>query len=226
MFGFLAALPAILGGIGRVAGGAAQGSANQRTQENQQALQRSQLLAQLYGVNQNATQRALESGSDERLRQGGLDLNQRQFQQGQREFALQAPSVRGRQAVKGSLMANLQPFSVSGLPDRVQSRIPQLSGGLSPAAFSPEMRQMGQMLQRDAILGQLKGDPVDTFAPQTPTDFSSGVLTPPQIAELEKSGLLEKILGGTGLIGSLLGSLGESRPRQQTNYPIDPIGGG
>lgn len=216
--------------LGKVFGGAGKGAADQRMSENQQALQRSQLLAQLYGINQNAQSQALQSGANERLAQGNLDLNQRNFQQDQRQFALQAPSVRGRQAVRGSLMQNLQPASISGLPSRIQANIPQLSGGLTPAALSPEVRQMGGMLQRDAILGQLRGDPVDTFAPMQPTNFQSGVLTPPQIAELEKSGLLEKILGGTGLIGSLLGGIGESinrdagRPR--TYNPSDDMGWG
>jgi hypothetical protein len=230
MLGFLGPALRVLTGIGQIAGGAAKHSSDERSNENQQQLQRSQLLNQIYGINQNAQSQALQSGSNERLAQGNLDLNQRNFQQDQRQFALTAPSTRGRQAVRGSLMQNLQPMTLSGLPDRISSRIPTISGGLTPAAFSPEVRQMGGMLQRDAILGQLKGDPVDTFAPMQQTDFQSGVLTPPQIAELEKSGLLEKILGGTGLIGSLLGGLSgqddlfkkRRQPMDENPQPTDP----
>lgn len=222
---FWAAAPLVAGLIGKIAGGAGKGAADQRAGENQQGLQRSQLLAQLYGLQQNATQRSLEAGSNERLSQGNLDLNQRNFQQDQRQFALNAPGVRGRQAVRGSLMQNVQPASITGLPDRIQSNIPQMSGGLTPAALSPEVRQMGGQLQRDAIMNQLKGDPIDAFAPQQQTDFSKGVLTPPQIAELEKSGLLEKILGGTGLIGSLLGSLGGRGGGSRGDLPLDGEGG-
>lgn len=208
--------------IGRVLGGAGKGSADQRLSENQQGLQRSQLLAQLYGLQQNAQQRALESGSDERLRQAQTDLAQRGFQQNQREFALQAPSVRARQSVRGSIMANAQPASFSGLPDRVASHVPTLSGGLTPASFSPETRELGRILQRDATLNQLKGDPIDTFAPMQQTDFQSGVMTPPTVPELEKSGLLEKILGGGGLIGSLIGAATNTTAQRPTTPPYNP----
>jgi hypothetical protein len=223
MAGFLAGLGRVMGaltGLGQVAGNAAQGSASNRQNQNQQALQQSALLANLYNTRQNAQSRALESGSDEALRQGQLGLQQRQF-------GLQAPAARARQMVQGSLLQNMQPTRITGLPPGIQAAMGTQTGGLTPEAFSPQVRQMGAQLQRDALLGQLKGD---QFDPMTPTNFQGGLLVAPQLKDLEKSGMLENILGGTGLIASLLGSLNEeggTYGRNRTNpIPSDESGWG
>lgn len=206
--------------IGKIAGGAAKGSADQRGAENQQALQKNSLLANLYGTNQNATMQSLIAGANEKQNQAQTDLQQRQF-------ALAAPGKRASDAARGSLLQNVRSASFSGLPSRVSSSIPTLSGGLNPdQVFSPEARQAGAQLTRQSVMDLLKGD---SFAPQTATDFKSGVLPLPQLEELKKSGLLEKILGGAGLVGSLIGSIGQMRggtPSSGNGLPIDPFGGG
>lgn len=211
----------LLTGLGSILGGAAKGSADQRTNENNQTQNKNQLLAQLYGVNQNATMDALRSGSAERLAQGNQDLERRQF-------ALNAPRTRASQSVRGSILQNAQPLSLSGLPDRVSSRIPQMSGGLTPAMFNSDTRALGGELTRSALIDQLKGD---EFAPMESTDFSKGVLAMPQLEELKKSGLLEQILGSLGLASSVAAGVGGAvqgsrRPPVSMNYPIDPMGGG
>lgn len=208
----------LLTGLGSILGGASKGSADQRTSENNQAQQRNQLLAQLYGTQQNATMNSLQAGSSEKLAQGTQDLQQR-------NFALNAPGTRGAQAVRGSLLQNVQPASFSGLPSRVAANIPQMSGGLTPAALSPEARAMGGQLTRDATIGQLKGD---TFDPMKQTDFKSGVLPLPQLEELKKSGLLEQIMGTLGLAGTVAAGVGGAMGSRSAanNYPIDPTGGG
>ena len=196
-------LPAILAGaglLGKLFGGAAHESANQRGAENNQASQRNALLAQLYGMRQNATTDALRAGSAEKLAQGNLALDQK-------KLALGAPSVRAGQSVRGSIMQNAQPFSVSGLPPKIAASIPQISGGLSPALFNADTRALGGEMTRKALIDQLKGD---TFDPMTPTDFQSGILSPPKMEDYQKSGLLEKILGGLGLAGSVAGGIGEA----------------
>lgn len=210
----------LLTGLGSILGGAAKGSADQRTVENQQTTNKNQLLAQLYGVNQNATMNALTAGSSERLAQGNQELDRRQF-------ALNAPRTRASQSVRGSILQNAQPLSLSGLPDRVSSRIPQMSGGLTPAMFNADTRALGGELTRSALIDQLKGD---EFTPMEQTDFSKGVLPMPQLEELKKSGLLEQILGSLGMASSIgagaMGTIEGSRRRVPTNYPIDPVGGG
>jgi hypothetical protein len=185
--------------ISRLAGGAAQGAADRRDRDNATITARNALLAQLHGMRQQATSSALANTSREQLEQADTDL-------AQRRFALAAPSARAAQAVRGSALKNAQPVTLSGLPDRVASRIPQISGGLSPALFDASTRQLGDELTRSALLGQLKGD---TFAPMTRTDFMGGVLPAPALEDYQRSGLLEKILGGLALGGSVLGGAGE-----------------
>jgi hypothetical protein len=197
-FPLLAMLAA--GAIGKVAGGAAKGSADQRHTENSEVAERNRLLAQLYGTRQNATSNALANTSREQSDHAGIDLDRRRF-------ALTAPSARASQSVRGSLMQNLQPFSVSGLPPEIQSRIPQMSGGLTPAAFNADTRALGGELTRKALIDQLRGD---EFDPLEKTDFQGGVLDAPTMEAYQRAGLLEKIMGGVGVVGSLAGGVGEA----------------
>lgn len=189
----LMALPSIIGGIGRLFGGAAKGSADQRAVENQQTQNQNSLIAALHNNRQNAMMDAARAGSSERLGHANLDLDRRQF-------ALNAPRTRASQSVRGSILQNAQPFQLSGLPSRISSRIPQMSGGLTPAMFNADTRALGGQLTRDALIDQLKGD---DFEPMRETDFSAAILQNPQLQELEKSGLLERIMGGLGLGASV-----------------------
>src|SRR5690348_15546094 len=120
-------LPIIMG-LGGILSHASKGSADQRASENSQAAQRNNLLAMLYNTRQNATSNALANSSREHLDMADTD-------RARKRFALTAPSVRGSQAVQGSILKNAQPFAVSGLSPRVQAAIPQISGGLTPAMF-------------------------------------------------------------------------------------------
>lgn len=189
-------IPALLGASG-IFGGAAKGSADQRASENNQTAQRNQLLAQLYGMNQNAQTNALQNKSAEQLAHAGVDMDRR-------KFALQAPNVRASQSVRGSIMQNAKPFQVQA-SGRVAQHIPQISGGLTPEMFSADTRALGGELSRKALIDQLKGD---QFDPLTATDFESGVLPTPKLEEFQRAGLLEKILGGVGLASSLAGGIG------------------
>lgn len=207
------------GAIGKIAGGAAKGSADQRNSENSLLNQRNSILSNIYGTHQNASMNAALAGSREQTDHAGLDLDRK-------KFALAAPNVRASQAVRGSLLQHMQPVSFSGLPDRIASRMPTMTGGLTPAALGPEAREMGALLSRNAILDELKGD---EFTPLQRTDFSKSVLPEPKMEAYQKSGLLEKILGGLSLAGSLAGGVGEflpERPRSGHNLPVDLYGGG
>jgi hypothetical protein len=186
--------------IGKIFGGQAQGSANQRVVENNQTGDQNRLLAQMYGINQNANQNAVNAGASERMGQRNQALDEK-------KFALAAPSVRAGQSVRGSIMQNAQPVTLSGLPDRISSRIPTISGGLSPALFNDNTRALGGEMTRKALIDQLKGD---DFAPMETTDFSKGIVPMPEMAEMERAGLLEKILGGAGMAGDIIGGIGEA----------------
>lgn len=187
----------LLAGIGKIATGAAGGSAAQRNSENDNAARQNALLASLYNTKQSATAGALENASREGLAQRGQALDEK-------KFALAAPSVRAGQSVRGSILQNAQPVTLSGLPDRIASRVPQVNGGLSPALFSQNTRDLGGEMTRKALIDQLKGD---DFAPMEKTNFQSGILASPKLEEYQKAGLLEKILGGIGIAGGVAGAV-------------------
>jgi hypothetical protein len=217
--GWIPAAMGIAGLIGKITGHAGKEAADQRTNQNQQLLQQQGLINQLFGTHQNAVMQALMAGSNEKQNQTQTDLEQR-------KFALAAPGARASQAVRGSLIQNVQPASFSGLPDRVSNSIPHLSGGLNPSAISAEARGAGGELTRQAVMNLLKGD---QFAPQTPTDFNAGVLPVPQMGAMQQPGKLESILGALGLGGSLLGGIGDlynTRRRTQATEPSDSAGWG
>lgn len=189
----------LAGAVGKWASGAAKGSADQRASENNNVSERNRLLASLYGTKQNATLNALQGQSAEQIAHAGVDMDRR-------KFALSAPSVRANQSVRGSILQNAQPMTLNGLPERIASRMPQISGGLSPAMFSADTRALGAEMSRKALIDQLKGD---EFTPMQVTDFKSGVLAQPKLEEYQKAGMLEKILGTIGLVGGAAGAVRE-----------------
>lgn len=209
-------IPLLLAG-GSLLTGAARGSADERKSNNDQAAQRNSLLAQLHGQRQAATSNALNNQSSEQIAHAGIDLDRR-------NHALNAPDTRMSQSVRGSILKNAQPISFSGLPERVSSRIPQISGGLTPEMFSDETRQLGDVMTRKALIDQLRGD---DFAPMEKTDFTGGVLPSPQLEGYEKSGFLEKIMAGLGLGGTVAGGIGEiikNNRRAPLDNPFDAAG--
>lgn len=215
-----ALLPAILAGggaaasgLGSVLSGAAAGSADQRGSENTQAAQRNALLAQIYGTQQGAALNAANAGANEKMNQRGQALDEK-------KFALAAPSVRANQSVRGSILQNAQPLKLSGLPDRVASHIPTIEGGLSPAMFSDDTRALGGEMSRQALINQLKGD---TFDPMESTDFSKSLLPTPKLEEFQKSGLLEKILGGLGMGSAISGAIGNGI-KSRGDIPVQMVG--
>lgn len=123
------------------------------------------------------------------LEAGNLDLNQRRF-------ALGAPSERAGQAVRGDIMQNAQDVSLENLPSYVRKGT--VRGGLRPSLMSPETRQFGGDIRRNAILAQLQGD---KFAP---------LPSAPGASQLPGAGAGEKLASGAGLATSLLGAAGKS----------------
>lgn len=208
---FMAALPAITAGaglLGKLFGNASKGAADQRITENQQRLQQQQIQ------NADALQRAQLTQSDQ-MNRAGLDLQRKQFQQTE-------PSTQARQAMVGSMLARLQPLQLSGMSDRVTARMPKMNSIID--SLGPEARSAGTMLAQRGTSGLAAG----------PTKFDEVAplnLPPATVMALQKSGLLEKLLGGAGLAGSIIGGLGElgnfgNKPTSGNNLPIDPYGGG
>lgn len=181
----MAAAP-IAGLIGRIFGAGAKGSADQRMGENQQALLQAQM------GNNHALGTAQLQNSDNQFR-AGLDLERKKFQQAE-------PNTQARQALTGSLMERIQPLALSGLSGRVRQSMPQMNSIID--AIGPQAREAGGLLAQRGLSG-LQGGPTQ-FA-----DAPKLNIPPAQIAALKQSGLLEKILGIGGLVGSTVGALGD-----------------
>ena len=105
---------------------------------------------------------------------------------------LQQPGMLARNAVQGDTLANVQPVSY-GPYVRGQGRA--RTGGLSPALFSANTRQLGQNMSRDALLQSLKG-PVYTPTP------------------LPKRNFWDKLLTGAGYAGAFAGAIDQQRKDQ------------
>jgi hypothetical protein len=235
-------IPLIAGGIGALAGGAAKGRAQGRAAEADYGLNRDQLLAALYQAAQNAQlqrynteqQAALQAAQGQesgRLNRAGLDLQRRQF-------ALQAPDTRLSQAIRGSLTANARDARAT----HPRANVVHFEGGPRPSMLNADARKLGELLARQALMAQLAGD---KFAPVPETQFPR--LTPPTLqtptesfranqgalSVPPKATGLDKLLGVTGGIGSLIGALGplfsepQKTPRGSEPNFINPnlIGG-
>lgn len=218
-------LPILMGAgaLGRIFGNASQGSAQQRMQENQQRLQQAQIQnADTLGRAQLQSNDALSRGrmqQDFTLQGANLDLARRQFQQ-------QEPNAQARQAMLGSLLQRIQPLAMSGLSARAQASMPRMNSLID--ALGPEARQAGGLLAQRGLSGLQSGG--TQFDPLQAPTIPALNIPPAQIAALQQSGLLERLLGWGGLIGSTVGSLGDfSQGNNNTsgnNLPIDPYGGG
>lgn len=194
--------------LGKIFGGAGKGASDQRMSENDQRLRQAQMTNQY-----NLSSAGLQSSDN--MNRARVDLDRREFQQ-------REPGAQARQAMVGSLLNRIQPLRLSGLSSRVQASMPQMNSIID--AIGPEARQAGSLLAQRGLSGLESG----------PTQFSEIPalnIPPAQMAALQKSGLLEKILGTVGLIGSGVGALDAAgalngRPTSGNGLPIDPYGGG
>lgn len=131
--------------------------------------------------NQQRLQQA-QMANQHALSSAGMDLQRKAFLQ-------QEPNAQAGQALRGSLLSRIQPLRMTGVSDRV--RIPQMNSIID--AIGPEARQAGSLLAGRGVSGL-----------QNPTQFAP--MPSVQLGDLQKSSLLEKILGTVGLIGSTVGA--------------------
>ena len=206
MWNFL--IPALTG-LGGVLGGASKGASAGRQQETlNNATQDSQKTSQ-YGINQQAILEALKAAESGNMNRAGLDLQQRQF-------ALNAPTTRMSQSARGSMLANAQDLQIS----HPRANIPTVTGGMRPSALSPETRQLGALVARQALMSQMKGDTFDAVPQQ---DWKSGVVAPPGVTPQPQASGLEKWGGIAGILGNLAGagvSAYQQAIGQQANSPL------
>jgi hypothetical protein len=108
-------------------------------------------------------------------------------------------------------MERIQPLRMTGLSDRVQARMPQMNSIID--AIGPEARQSGKLLAQRGLTGLGNPTRFDPLPAQS--------LPPATLVALQKSGLLEKILGGLGLAGSVMGGLGQLGGSDGAGQPHD-----
>lgn len=187
--------------IGGMLSGGAKGQAAERGGQNNFNLSQDVLRDRQYGTQQSALLQLLgllEAGQLQRARIG-----------------LDAPGQRTRQAILGSLLQNIQPFSVSPPPG---VRMGNIQGGMSPALLNPQARQAGGELQRQALQALISRSDV----PAMP-DTSRTILAPPQLSPYRQAGKGESIMS---LLGLGLSGLGAFQPRVGTTPPYWPQGAG
>lgn len=192
----------ILGAVGGLLGKGAKGSADQRAAENQQALSADGVRSRNYEIQQRALLDALQSQGKEQMDHA--------------EFGLRAPMARGKQGLLASLMAGYKPATMSGVSPRLQQSMFKVDApGIGPYAGI-----ISKLMADNAIKGLSGGDALQR------TDFRSGVMEQPQLTPQKKAGLLEKVMGGAGLAGSLIGGVQAALPKKKpANYSDSDSGG-
>jgi hypothetical protein len=181
--------------LGTALGSTAKGQATERGQENVAAQARDRALADIYGTQQQAPVQLMQ-------------LLERALQD-RAKLALEAPSARLNQIIRGSLLANMQPARITGgFSSNV--RIPQISGGLSPAALSNAARVAGAEMQRQALSKLFSGQDV----PAMP-NFAGALVAPPQLSQYKGPGTMESVLSGAGIGLGALDAILKSRTQQQ-----------
>jgi hypothetical protein len=183
----LLAIAAGAGLIGKIAGGAGKGAAAERANQNNFAQTQNQQALSQFGIQQNARNNLL--GQQEQA-----TLNRAQL-------GMQAPNVRMRQALLGSLIQNMQSAKITP-PSGI--RMGQVSGGIDPSALlNAGARQGGAEMQRQALMALLTKSDVPAA-----TDFvRDGTVAAPQMGGYKKPGRGESILSLIGLLGSAGGSM-------------------
>jgi hypothetical protein len=180
-------IPLAIMAASAIAGKIGKGKADARNQQNQFAQNENQRQAQIHGTQQRSLVDLL-----------GLQEN---ATMDRAQMGVQAPQARAKQALLGSLMQNLQPASLSGLPPGVT--MPQMSGGLTPAAINPAARAGGGELQRQALLALLSKSDVPTM-----TDYpKAGMLPAPVPQGYKDAGKFESIMSAIGAIGAGSGAV-------------------
>ena len=208
--GFWAALPLIAKGVWAVLGGAGSGAAKDRESQNDAIARNNNAKAALYSTQQGGILRAIENLDSSRLSRAGVDLQRR-------GFALNAPTVRANQSARGSVLANAQDASISGLPSRIQKRT--ISGGLRPSMLGGETRALGQEMMAKALRDQMAGD---SFEDIPETDFMGGLIAPPTLDGYKEPGTFESFASGAGIIGGILEALSKvNMPRRTVDYGFE-----
>lgn len=201
---FLAALPAITAGaglLGKILGGGAKGAADNRNQQNQNIASQNMRDASVFNTQQNAASNL--SALDERAL---MDRAQ---------MGVTAPAARTKQALLASLIANHRPTSVQAPAGIRQGTV---TGGVMDG-IGAGGKAAGAELLAQAMAALKSGSDI----PEAANYRESGTIAAPKPMELEGPGMMESVLSGGSLLGSIIGGLGQVvNGRRQA--PVDDYG--
>lgn len=190
------AAPALAGGLGSAAGGAAKAIGGG--------------LGGWGGLVEGGLRAAggiAQGRAQERLAEADLAARADATRLGAANFNRQTPGLRASNAVRGDVLAGVQPYALSGEGRNISG-----SGGLSPALLSDNTRNLGREMNRQAFLSQMgQGGATDPYANFVPTNTS-------------KANGLDTALGLAGVVGSalpLVGGLPFLKPKTPPPTPTD-----
>jgi len=169
-------LPAAASLLGNMSKGRAEG----RTQAAATNLSRDQLTTQQNQIQQQALLQSLLGAANQQTSNAQTDL-------ARRNYTLQAPNARAATSVRGDIMSRSKPLIIGFS----KGQIPTFSGGTSVADLSPESKQLGESMTRNALMQQLEGD---TFDPLKTEDWKGSVLPQPGQTPLPKATGFDKFL--------------------------------
>lgn len=236
----LMAIAAGSGILSKLLGGAGKGAADERKNQNDFTLNKNNQALSQYGTQQNALLQTILAGGRDTMdryntQQGAttnatqglqtatshaLDAQSAEGMQ-RAQLGLQAPSVRARQSVLGSLMKNLQPAHIQG-PAGQQGHESTITGGLSASALDPMTRQHGDELMKAALQAQLSGSDVpaatdfksgiqdwkgSVLTPPDATDYTKSIMAPPELGGYKSAGKGESIMSGLSMGGGVIGEI-------------------
>lgn len=138
------------------------------------------------------------------------------------EAKLAAPQARASNAVRGSILKNVQDVGVSA-PAGVN--VTSFSGGLRPSILDENTRALGDQMSKEALMDALDGKDPTPFSDMAPVDLSSitGRTSPTPTALPQASGM-DKVLENIALYGGLasagLNAMGQPQRQQQAAQTI------
>ena len=202
------------GDVGRVAGDTAGALRDERMVEDTAkrnrdalALQRSQM-----DIGQNQTRDA-------------QNLSRANFTEGatmdRANLGITAPMARTKQAAYGDALKNVQDVNINF--DAKTGKLPSfgISGGLRPSMFGENARAAGGELSRQALMALMTKSDIPGM-PTLPDQQALSEL--PELSTPQGSSALEKITGGVGLGGSILGALGPILAGIKKRGPVATMG--
>lgn len=196
-------IPLIGSALGTLFGNMAGSRQNARTSQNTQTLTQDQIRSNQYSTQQQAILQALQAAERAGMDRAQLDLLRRQF-------GLTATDQRMGQAARGGMLANVQDMTVS----HPRATTGSIQGGIRPSALGPEARQMGQLVARQALMQQMRGD---KFAPVPQQNWGGAVLNQPGVSRLQQPSGLDAFLNIGALIGGGVGAVGNALQQSQQN---------